>query len=487
MAKERLLSLFQPGELTKSDFILLSVDILSDILSEEQLRPIRRAYLYNELDTSIGFLEDAIAEKLASERPISELDSKCLKNVQAVCVIKHRFLKPEQPTQNISRRFFESHLADSILSKIENPQEGDLPTKYQYIADFADILYHHYQFLIDNDEAKIFELTRQPRYPEIRRRIAMLDQKIQEMKRLQYLTIPSADRPLGSREFISELLTEANRNLMFHDPDIFEKYMVPREQDDSISQQKDRGERLQNPPKSISPHGIFRADQSHLTPPSMRSEAELTYSHGRKYYALSDSTRILDEYDIDDTVSEGYSRSQPDVPFVNSISGSSYLYVTTLIDHLEVLRENEIPDDVINQRALDLTKAFIASVIANGYHSYKEVTDVFNDEPIRELFEDQGIINVDHLMHNLISDAELESQMKASCQYVTRLQAGKHVNAELLAGSHVLRSKDAAKATEKPETPIAEPAESMQEETDIAISDSKPKKGLKSSDRGKRE
>ena len=141
---------------------------------------------------------------------------------------------------------------------------------------------------------------------------------------------------------------------------------------ESLSGSKDRGGK-RTPDKLYS-----------RAPGIMKSTSTVPYDE------ISDETmtnRVTDLFRIDPSKTDGYSASRQTIPFVNSISGTTYALASVLDDYME---ENK--EDPNLQRDVDnIVKDFISFTCKNGYHSLGEMLDVLKEPAVQKLFHSRGL------------------------------------------------------------------------------------------------
>ncbi|WP_115702710.1 hypothetical protein [Legionella sainthelensi] len=110
----------------------------------------------------------------------------------------------------------------------------------------------------------------------------------------------------------------------------------------------------------------------------------------------------IDKIAIDEKKAGGYSKTNPQVPFVASLSGTTYSLVVVLQKYMDKHKTDPNLEKKINNIVMLWTSAYIK----DGYHSYKEVIDIFKDAHIQSIFAraniklDYAIIDdTDHEFH----------------------------------------------------------------------------------------
>lgn len=95
----------------------------------------------------------------------------------------------------------------------------------------------------------------------------------------------------------------------------------------------------------------------------------------------------IDKIVIDEKKAAGYSKSNPQVPFVASLSGTTYSLVVVLQKYMEKHKADPNLEKKINNIIMLWTSAYIK----DGYHSYNEVIDIFKDSHIQSIFAQANI------------------------------------------------------------------------------------------------
>ena len=156
----------------------------------------------------------------------------------------------------------------------------------------------------------------------------------------------------------------------------------------SISQTKDRGD--EKPEKLGS-----------MNPGVMRSYMRMPHN---ERFVKPEMGRIVDRNTID-SQKPGYSTKRKEVPFVNSISGTTYRMVAALAKYVEKHPEEpKLQQDVNN-----LTRSWVGFACMNGFHSYAELMDVLKEDQVQDLFTKRNLkLNVDFTPKDIL-DRSFES------------------------------------------------------------------------------
>jgi hypothetical protein len=105
--------------------------------------------------------------------------------------------------------------------------------------------------------------------------------------------------------------------------------------------------------------------------------------------------RAVDKVNLDLSVDQGYSKSNPTVPFVTSISGTTFTLVALLEKYIQKYQGDKDLTTQVNR----IVNLFISTYIIKGYHSYLEMIDVLKEPAIHSIFArnniqlDYGIID----------------------------------------------------------------------------------------------
>ncbi|KTC83301.1 hypothetical protein [Legionella cincinnatiensis] len=95
----------------------------------------------------------------------------------------------------------------------------------------------------------------------------------------------------------------------------------------------------------------------------------------------------IDKIVLDEKKVGGYSKTNAQVPFVASLSGTTYSLVVVLQKYMEKHKTDLNLEKKINNIVMLWTSAYIK----DGYHSYKEVIDIFKDPHIHSIFAQANI------------------------------------------------------------------------------------------------
>lgn len=98
-------------------------------------------------------------------------------------------------------------------------------------------------------------------------------------------------------------------------------------------------------------------------------------------------TRKLERTAIDERVNDGYSKTNTQIPFVTSFSGTTFSLVVVLQNYIEKHKD----DSKLEEKVNTIIKLWISAYIKDGYHSYAEIVDVLKEPKIQSIFTDAHI------------------------------------------------------------------------------------------------
>ncbi|VVC75525.1 hypothetical protein AQUSIP_08150 [Aquicella siphonis] len=123
-----------------------------------------------------------------------------------------------------------------------------------------------------------------------------------------------------------------------------------------------------------------------LCPGIMRSVSQLPQDDRR----AAETDRIPDLFTLS-AKPRGFSSSTPDVPFVNSISGSGYTLIFMLGKYMEQNHGDPALESDVNQ----ILSGWFACSWYHGYHSFNEMMAIFSDPVVSALFKSHDVrINI---------------------------------------------------------------------------------------------
>lgn len=147
-------------------------------------------------------------------------------------------------------------------------------------------------------------------------------------------------------------------------------------------QAKDRTERPKHDPESED-----RDERLSRNPGIMKANAP---NFTDSVSSRDQKNRVPDRNTLDENKTDGFSATHEEVPFVASISGTSF----SLVKLLEGFMSANSQDPQLATKVNDIVKMFVATYIKMGFHSYGEMTHVLDERNIQKLFAKYNV-NVD--------------------------------------------------------------------------------------------
>lgn len=125
--------------------------------------------------------------------------------------------------------------------------------------------------------------------------------------------------------------------------------------------------------------------------------------------------RTPDEFDIAEKCKalQGFSASNPDTPFVNSVSGTVYTLVIWLTFHIDHYK-NSLSEDELNADINNIMTSYICTALNDGYHSLHEMLSVLRQPEVIKIMEEHGLIL--QLSHPHFSNI-LNIAINEACEY----------------------------------------------------------------------
>lgn len=419
MNKLEILELLASDSLDSSDFLLLSLELVDGYLTPEQVASLKKHYLNNDYVKCMTQLRLFCSHNMTVCQ--TELEARVYRviilNIQNI-----RFRQNDNAYGNLSRRYFETILVDFI----QRSHDMDLDSKAPFFVD-----YHNYvinclteNLLKKTNEVDELEKKLQdtPDEPSLKRdyQEVSLDLEIlsKSLEKCQYYTI-------GSVEHIKAIFA-AYRELWFIDNDIANGIANLSDFPDATLKLKDRGNKRILPLYS-STKGIITASSA---VPLTAHEDRLVREGGLVYRKSSE--KIVDQFDIDPLLNPGFSKAHPEIPFINSISGSTYCFLNSLKDFMVHQWPHNAPLEHASIITQEICKAYLAYLVINGYHCLRESLEVLNDKYIAEVFSSLGItLKVDDYLFNT-SQGELNLALRRSAEFVVQSLRKEKLHAELL-------------------------------------------------------
>lgn len=131
--------------------------------------------------------------------------------------------------------------------------------------------------------------------------------------------------------------------------------------------------------------------------------------------------RMPDTFIIDETQANGYSKTNTSTPFVNSVSGTTFCLVATLIQYTKEHKSDLSFESDIN----NIVNAFLAFTCKSGYHSLGEMFVVFGDAKVKEFFEQNKI------KPYALPEIPVSKAIQAATQYSAQINLQKIINTEI--------------------------------------------------------
>jgi hypothetical protein len=98
-------------------------------------------------------------------------------------------------------------------------------------------------------------------------------------------------------------------------------------------------------------------------------------------------SRIADRFKVDSSKAKGFSATNESVPFINSISGTTFTLSALLTEYMKAHKgEPELQTDVNN-----IIQTFMAVYVTQGFHSLGEMTLVLNHPNIQKIFAENNV------------------------------------------------------------------------------------------------
>ena len=99
--------------------------------------------------------------------------------------------------------------------------------------------------------------------------------------------------------------------------------------------------------------------------------------------------RHVDSFEIDHAVA-GLSADRPDIPFVNSVSGTTYTVALSLSLYIQHYLANNPDSSHLHEDIGHVLFAFIVTCLDQGWHSIEEIQVVLHDRVVVDLCEQYG-------------------------------------------------------------------------------------------------
>lgn len=344
-----------------SDFILIALDVLRNEEATSSNDILVRTSIKECMQNYLDLDYEAATEKLISA-------AKTLGDTSIADLFEStakKAAKNSRPEQVQSRRYFENHLVNEQWNSLNDESYKDSMDRFAKFMAGANLLYA---------EKESFSTLK----------------KVNNLGDMEMVI--AAMRGFG--EQTESILSRESA--------------MRREENTPISKFKDRGAKRDSKDVggTMNP-GIIKANTP--TPLDERREKAVTGS-------------ITDSFLINKTVESGYSSTNVDVPFVNSVSGTAYTLAAVLDQYIE--QNSEEPNlqiDVDN-----IVKVFVSFTCKSGFHSLSEMADVLRSNEVQEVFSKHNL-NINYSCEEAI----LDEAIKASSQYAETRAAQKMALSEL--------------------------------------------------------
>ncbi len=116
----------------------------------------------------------------------------------------------------------------------------------------------------------------------------------------------------------------------------------------------------------------------------------------------------MPKIEMDPNKKTGYSHSNPQTPFVASVSGTTFTLMVVLTEYVKEHKDDTNLQANINQ----IINFWNATYIKEGYHSIRELVDVFNEPHIKKVFTDANV-TLDFCQRDAFDAAFAEAQSYA--------------------------------------------------------------------------
>lgn len=347
-----------------SDLILKTFNDLKDSMPEKIKNQISNHYLNHEYEDAIKLFE--------------QIDIKDNKKIIADLRDNFKSAKEnDKPQTNYSRRYFETILSSYKTTGTEI-SEGESSSFIKFAKFLNKTSPELYKKDTDNEDIKIVE----------------------DSGKVKGLKIERIDK-------IADKVREYEDGI----PRITELRDSIRENKESLYNNKDRSKDKKDPkskPLSRNP-GVMTANQ-----PSYRDqlldEAKIGKPVDTHYIGLTKNKK------------PGFSAENKNVPFVNSLSGTTYGLVALLSEYMEQHKgDPKLEEDVNN-----IIKYNVSFRMKNGFHSYQEMHSVFNDKVVEKIFQKYEV-----KINDIFETKPVLNAMENAYEYSQDIIKKRAINAEL--------------------------------------------------------
>lgn len=379
-------------ELDRSDYIVIVTKILKEIIKDNpdyqnSVLNIQQNYAKEDYDAAMNGINNVCSQYK------NEINDKALisliKKVQSGLV--------DNPLRNESRRYFETKLSQGLWKSLHK-------TEFDSLSKLANVMKEN---LVTIKK----ELPRLDELPDLtdlaglsqsekQEHLSSLEAVLNRVTRHGGIDFEGAEEFIDCARSYSELSMEAL---------LTEQHL--RSAPEGIAKKKDRGPKKINPKTdtiySVNP-GIIKSSSP------MPNDERLTNVQKNK---------ITDIFNIDPKKIEGFSSIYPNVPFVNSISGSTFAFVGILKQYMEKHKDDPKLEADINR----LLKVRIPFTLQQGFHSLSEMTSVLKDPAVQQIFDEYGVKIKFH-----INNADLVQWMDATADYSAIVNLRRQTNRLIL-------------------------------------------------------
>lgn len=356
------------SELDSSAFILIVSNLITTAIKDDQnvqreIEEVYRSYIYHNYDEAIAKLtvilennKDKISKDLHAQ-----IDA--AKSVIAI---------NDKSEKDTTRRAFDTFVSYSIYADLEKR----LPEVTLVVSEFAKHM-----------------ATRMPNVVNTAPDLTLVDDKgklidAEYLKPIDVNNIQELDdvkKVLGIVRFVVSASHKAEQRPREGGIDFIKVGQALEE--GTVYKNKDRGEKKidhvkykssvgQQPVTLSSAPGILKARDP--------LPVEWTTSEVGK-------DKPVDIREIDLSVRDGFSATKSNIPFTNSISGTTYEFCAVMIDFLKEQKKAGKDINTLQQNAQILTEAFLSFTCERGYHSLGEMIPVLRSKNVLAEFNELGI------------------------------------------------------------------------------------------------
>lgn len=252
----------------------------------------------------------------------------------------------------------------------------------------------------------------------------------------QYLSHAKKQTQEPESSFISALISDLKvgkqRRKVMNFKDMTDVIAALREYTENTHSYMAHIDKLRQEPLSLSKtkdrHPVPRHEQSvgyTMNPGIIRANSAVPVDDRLE---TAEPGNLADCFSIDSNKKNGYSDTNYHVPFVNSVSGTTYGVVAVLLEYLKNDRFNPFAqEDVTNT-----LKAFIAYTCKRGFHSLAEMSDVLHSQGVQAAFAEYEIS-----IPNLFPTNILDQAAAISEQYLESLLLKKNMHQQLQSPTHL--------------------------------------------------